>query len=159
MGRSVHSTSPSPSACQTAAYNLSVCSALAAFSAVLKWPRLSAEEAVLIHITAGPFVSFRCNTVMHSAVTHHSRWSGFFSPASDAVSSLGRGARRWCIHLDRCSILEDWVPIAVGRGDSNTQASGWGWIMGCTGSRQCLSSPCTAERVTVFYIVLLCSKE
>lgn len=52
------------------------------------------------HCSLPPFVFFRWNTVMHSAVTHHSQWSGFFSPASDVVRAIweevcGGGASTW----------------------------------------------------------------
>lgn len=150
MGRSLHSTSPAPAAwCQTALKNLSVCSTPAAFTAVLKWPHLT-EEAVLMHTVACPFCYFRWNTVMHSAVTHHSQGSGFFSPASDVVRAVWEEVARPPGPL---SVLE------YAGGDSSTQASGWGWTMGCSGSKACLSAPCAAERVTSFYIVPLCSEE
>lgn len=41
-----------------------------------------------MHTVACPFCYFRWNTVMHSAVTHHSQGSGFFSPASDVVRAV-----------------------------------------------------------------------
>lgn len=41
-----------------------------------------------MHTVACPFCYFRWNTVMHSAVTHHSQGSGFFSPASDVVKAV-----------------------------------------------------------------------
>lgn len=97
LGRSLHSKSPAPSAwCQAALYNLSVCSTLA----VLKWPQLPGKQAALTDTLACPFCFFRCNTVMHSAVTHHSQWSGFFSPASDVVRAVweevrGGGVSTW----------------------------------------------------------------
>lgn len=127
------------------------------FSAVLKWPQRAGEEAVLTHtLWPAPFVCFRWNTVMHSAVTH--QWSGFFSPASDVVRAVWEVA---CVEVVRppgpLFVLEYWVSTAGG-GDSSTQASAWGWIMGCSGSRACLSSPCAAERVTGFYTVLFCSE-
>lgn len=80
LGRSLHSTSTSPSAwCLTALCNISVCSThRPTLALVLKWPHLCSA-----HTGARPFVFFRCNTVIRSAVSHHSRWSGFFSPASD----------------------------------------------------------------------------
>lgn len=150
-GRSLHSTSPAPAAwCQTALKNLSVCSTPAAFTAVLKWPHLT-EEAVLMHTVACPFCYFRWNTVMHSAVTHHSQGKRLFqSCLRCSQSSLGGGG------------APTWTTVCPGvrrGGDSSTQASGWGWTMGCSGSKACLSAPCAAERVTSFYIVPLCSEE
>lgn len=96
---------------------------------------------------------------MHSAVTHHGQWSGFFSPASDVVRAVweevrGGGASTWTTVCPGVLGVRSW-----GGGDSGNNASGWGWIMGCSGSRACLNAPCAAERVTGFYIVLLCSEE
>lgn len=92
---------------------------------------------------------FRCNTVMRSAVSQHSQRSGFFSPASDVGSAVCEEVADppgLLFPLDFLLPEQQW-------GVSSVHASSWGWIMGCTGSRECVSIRCAGGRVTVFSIL------
>lgn len=146
LGRSLHSTSTPPSAwCLTALCNISVCSThRPTLALVLKWPHLCSA-----HTGARPFVFFRCNTVIRSAVSHHSQWSGFFSPASD----VGTAGCEEVVDPPGLLFPLDFLLPEQQWGVSSVHASGWGWIMGCTGSRECVSVRCAGGRVTVFPIL------
>lgn len=50
--------------------------------------RLKVTLPLLCLHCSPPPLFFRCNTVIRSAVSDHSQWSGFFSPASDVGTAV-----------------------------------------------------------------------